>query len=128
MTNFKNQSYLAQPAIAQNFVPQISAKLATGTESASVTFVPITGVIRTTFKITNKGTKGAYLGWGYNTATATASSGTAAASCDYIAAGAILTQDFQASEGPVNTIAAIQGGDTQDNSSTTLEISIGFGQ
>lgn len=117
------QSLLAQQILDQNFCPQLSAKLAVAGTSASVTFTPLTGTIRQTFKITNKGTSGAYIAWGKGTATAVASTGTPAANCDYVAAGAILTQDFQISTGPVDTIAAIQ-----DTGATTLEISIGFGQ
>jgi hypothetical protein len=126
--NQLNQSLLSMQTRMDNFCPQLSAKLTTSGTSASVTFSTITGTIRTTFKITNKGTKGAYLAWGNGSATAVASSGTPAAQCDYIAAGAILTQDFQLASGPVNTIAAIQGADTQDNAATILEISVGFGQ
>lgn len=121
---YTSQSLLAQQILDQNFCPQLSVQLAVSGTSASVTFTPITGTIRQTFKITNKGTHGAYLGWGSGSATAVASTGTPAAQCDYIAAGAILTQDFQiGTGGPVDTIAAIQ-----DTGSTTLEISIGFGQ
>lgn len=124
---FGNKSLLAQQVLDENFCPQLSAKITTSGTSQSVTF-PVTGIIRTTFKITNKGTKGAYIGWGKTTATAVVSSGTPTASCDYIGAGAILTQDFQFSTGVVDTIAAIEGSDTQDNAPTILEISVGFGQ
>lgn len=118
-----NGSLLAVPTTAINFCPQLSASLAVAGTSASVTFTPDTGTQRQTFKITNKGTHGAYLAWGHTTATAVASSGTPAAMCDYVAAGAILTQDFQLSTGIVDTIAAIQDGGT-----TTLEITLGYGQ
>lgn len=119
-----NASLIAQPVTTQNFTPQLSAVLAVAGTSASVTFSPITGTTRQTFKITNKGTKGAYLAWGAGSATAVASTSTPGANCDYIAAGAILTQDFQLASGvPVDTIAAIQDGGV-----TTLEVSIGFGQ
>lgn len=118
-----NQSPLAQQILTQNFCPQLSAVLAVAGTSASITFSPITGTIRQTFKITNKGTHGAYLAWGKGIATAVVSSGTPSAMCDYVAAGAILTQDFQLASGIVDTIAAIQ-----DTGTTTLEISIGFGQ
>jgi hypothetical protein len=123
---YANQSLIAQPIIAQNFIPRLSAKLAVAGTSAFVTFTPLTGTNRTTFKITNKGTSGAYIAWGMasqGTVTAIASSSTPAANCDYVAAGAILTQDFQIVGGIVDTIAAIQ-----DTATTTLEISIGFGQ
>lgn len=130
MASNLNQSLLAQQIIAQNFVAQLSGKIVTSSSSSSFTFAPLTGVNRTTFKLTNKGTKGAYIGWGKGSATAVVSptTGTGSASCDYIGAGAILTQDFQSSAGVVDTIAAIQGSDTQDNATTTIEISIGFGQ
>lgn len=119
-----NQSFLAQSINSQNFCPQQSAKITTGAGSTSVTFPTTTGAIRQTFKITNHGANGAYLGWGRTTATAVASTGTPTANCDYIAAGAILTQDFQITAGgAVDTIAAIQ-----DTASTVLEVSIGFGQ
>ncbi len=127
MTNTPNpwtsQSRLAQNVNMQNFCPQLSAKLTTSGTSTSITFAPLTNAFRTTFKITNKGTAGAYIGWGKGSATAVASSGTPAANCDYVAAGAILTQDFQLSTGVVDTIAAIQ-----DTSSTVLEITYGSGQ
>jgi hypothetical protein len=126
--NQLNQSLLSMQTRMDNFCPQLSAKLTTSGTSASVVFSTVTGTIRTTFKITNKGDKGAYLAWGNGSATAVASSGTPAALCDYIAAGAILTQDFQLASGPVNAIAAIQGSDTQDNGPTILEITLGFGQ
>lgn len=118
-----NQSLISQQMRMDNFCPKLSAKLTTSGTSGSITFSPITGALRTTFKITNHGTNGAYIGWGKTTATAVASSGTPAANCDYVAAGAILTQDFQSANGPVDTIAAIQ-----DTGSTVLEISLGFGQ
>lgn len=131
-TNFDsriNQSYLAQQISIQNFCPQISAKLAVTTASASVTFSPLTGALRSTFQISNSGTTGCYVGWGATTATAVASTGTPAANCTYIAPGAIFTYDFQpsASAGPnsfpVDTLAAICG-----TGSTTLEITYGSGQ
>ena len=112
-----------------NFCPKASCILTPGASSTFVTFPStyITGTGSQTFKITNKGTShGAYIGWGSSavgTVTASASTAVPAANCDYVAAGAILTQDFQASGGIVNTIAAIQDGGTTD-----LEISIGFGQ
>jgi len=125
MTNIPSTggSKLALPIISENFCPQLSAKLAVTGTSASITFTPLTGQQRQTFKITNKGNNGAYLAWGVGSATAVASSGTPAANCDYIAAGAILTQDFSHADGIVDTIAAIQ-----DANSTTLEITLGFGQ
>lgn len=122
-TNNANQSYLAQQTQMQNFCPQLSAKLAVAGTSASITFTPLTGTTRTTFKITNKGTAGAYIAWGKGSATAVASTSTPTVNCDYVAAGAILTQDFQTATGIVDTIAAIQ-----DTGVTTLEISYGSGQ
>lgn len=122
MADNTNQSLLAMPIASQNFCPQYSAKLAVAGTSASITFPILSGTTRTTFKITNKGTTGAYIAWGTTTATAVASSGTPAVNCDYIAAGAIMIQDFQLTTGVVGTIAAIQ-----DTTATTLEISVGFG-
>lgn len=121
---FVNQSLIAQQVSIQNFCPKLSANLAVTGTSAKVTFSPLTGATRTTFKITNKGSNGAYIAWGTGgNATAVASTSTPAAMCDYVGAGSILTQDFQLSTGVVDTIAAIQ-----DSGGTTLEISIGFGQ
>lgn len=125
-----NQSPLASITRQDNFTPQLSGKITTSGTSASFTFSPLTGTNRTTFKITNKGTKGAYVAWGSGSATAIASSssGNGAANADYIGAGAIITQDFQSANGVVDTIAAIQGADSQDNGSTILEITMGYGQ
>ncbi len=126
-----------QPTLLQNFAPRLSAKITTSGTSQSVTFpllskagegafTPPRGSFRSTFKISNKGTAGAYIGWGTAAATALATSGTPAANCDYVAAGAIMVLDFEnASENSqflVDTIAAIE-----DTSATTLEISIGVG-
>lgn len=120
----RNGSMLSMQVKSVNFTPQLSASLAVSGTSNSVTFTPLTGTLSQTFCITNKGQNGAYLGWGHTTATAVASSGTPAAQCHYIAAGAILTLDFELSTGAiVDTIAAIQDGGT-----TTLEISLGNGQ
>lgn len=119
---WQNQSLIAQQVIAENFVPQKSAQIAVSAASSSVTFTGLTGTLHTTFKITNKGTSGAYIAWGVGSATAVVSTSTPAANCDYIPAGAVEVLDFQASTGIVNTIAAIQ-----DAAPTTLEISMGFG-
>lgn len=123
------QSQLSQPFSANNFIAVQSAQLAVTASSSSITFTDVPGSIRITAKITNSGTKGCYLASGHTTATAVVSSSTptptagtgAVATCDYIAAGSILTQDFVAG---TNTFAAICGG----SDSTTLEISIGYGQ
>ena len=128
MASNLNQSFLSQQVRMDNFTPQLSAKITTSGTSSSVTFTPLTGVLNTTFKITNKGTKGAYIGWGVGSATAVASSSTPTANCDYVGAGAIITQNFQSANGVVDTIAAIEGADTQDNGSTILEVTMGFGQ
>ncbi len=144
-TSNQNLSYLAQQVRMDNFTPQLSQKLVTGTTSLYVTFAPLTGSITSTFEITNKGTKGAYLAWasvvgGQSPPVAIASSSngtdilqpaptsTGTSSCAYIAAGVIKTMNFQSPFGPVDSIAAIQGGDSQDSATTTLEISYGFGQ
>jgi len=122
-------SLLSQAYQANNFIAYQSAKLAVATGSASVTFTDIPSANRTTLKITNSGSKGAYLSSGIGSAIAVASSSTpsptsgaaAVANCDFIAAGAILQQDYVAG---TDTIAAICGG----SDTTTLEISIGSGQ
>lgn len=126
-------SYFSQPVTANNFTPCQSAQLgvsnagATGSQSVTFTVVP-GGANRSTFKITNSGTKGCYIAAGAGTATAVVStttpqpsSGTAVSNCDYVAAGAILTQDYPAL---TDTIAAICNG----TDTTALEISIGYGQ
>lgn len=127
------QSQLSVPIQANNFIAYQSAQLsvsnagASGSQSVTFTAVP-DGVNRVTFKITNSGTKGCYIASGKNAATAvtssstpTPTSGTAVSTCDYVAAGSILTQDFV---GGTNTIAAICAG----TDTTVLEISIGSGQ
>ena len=122
---YVNTSLISTRTRMDNFCPKFSAILVVGSSSTSVTFPTLTGMGSQTFKITNKGTHGAYIGWGsaVDVTTASASTAVPAANCDYVGEGAILTQDFQSSTGPVNTIAAIQ-----DGGSTTLEISIGCGQ
>ena len=123
------QSKLSQPFQANNFLAVQSAQLSVTATTGSITFTDLPGTVRVTAKITNTGTKGCYLASGAGSATAVVSSGTptpangtgAVATCDYIAAGAILTQDYVAG---TNTFAAICGG----SDSTTLEISTGFGQ
>lgn len=127
------QSQLSQQVNANNFIAlqsvQLTVSNAGATGSASKTFTNIPGTLRVTMKITNTGTKGAYLAGGRTTATAVASSGTpqptsgdnAVSNCDYIAAGAILQQDYIQG---TDTLAAICAG----TDTTTLEISIGQGQ
>src|SRR5580700_11113007 len=90
------QSYLAEPVIVQNFSPAQSGLLAVGASSASITFSAIVGTLRITAKITNKGNNGAYVATGIGSATAVASSSTPGPNCDYVGAGAILTQDYAA--------------------------------
>lgn len=123
------QSQLTQPVSSNNFIAVQSAQLAVTASTGSITFTDIPGVQRVTLKITNSGTKGCYMASGKGSATAVVSSSTptpangtgAVATCDYIAAGAILTQDYVQG---TNTFAAICGG----ADSTTLELSIGYGQ
>lgn len=123
------QSLLSQPYTANNFIAVQSAKLAVTATTASITFTDLPGTQRITVKITNSGTKGCYLASGAGAATAVVSSSTptptsgtgVVSTCDYVAAGSILTQDFIAG---TNTFAAICGG----SDSTTLEISVGYGQ
>lgn len=129
------RSMLSQPVTPNNFYPVQSAQLTVSnsgaTGSASVTFTVVPGgASRTTFKICNTGQKTAYIATGITSATAVASSGTptpaaaapyTAATCDAIPAGAIITQDYAPG---TNTIAAI----CASTDTTTLEVSIGFGQ
>lgn len=135
MTIPQFQSKLSMPIQPNNFVPMQSVQLtvsnsgASGSQSKTFTILP--GTARVTMKITNAGTKGAYIATGSGTATAVASSGTptpavstsvtTVATCDYIAAGAILTQDYI--EG-TDTIAAI----CPSSDTTVLEVTIGYGQ
>ncbi len=116
-------SRVAPPTAPQNFSPTSFASLTTSGTSADVTFTTITNTQRPTFKITNKGSYGAYIAWGVGAATAVASSSTPADGGDYIAAGTIQVLDLQSEDGPTDTIAAIQ-----DGNSTILEISYGSGQ
>lgn len=144
-TSNQNLPTISQQVRIDNFSPQLSQKLVTGTTSLYITFAPLTGVQTTTVEITNKGTKGAYIAWASviggqapPVAIASSSNGvtvpggpptaTGTSSCHYIAAGVIKTINLQSSFGPVDSIAAVQGSDTQDNGSTTLEISLGYGQ
>lgn len=127
---YKFKSVFAAPVTMQNFCPQLSAKLTVSNSgasgSASVTFTPLTSVGRSTFKITNTGTKTAYIAWGTGSATAVAATATPAVNCDAIAAGTILTQDYinTSVTTTVDTIAAICAG----TDTTTLEITYGSGQ
>lgn len=131
-----SQSLLSVPIQSNNFIAVQSAKIivsnAGSAGSTSLTFTDVPGTVRITAKITNSGTKGVYLASGSSsglpviavasTSTPQPASGTAAvATCDYIAAGAILTQDFVQG---TNTFAAICGG----SDTSTLEISVGYGQ
>lgn len=124
------QSPLSMPVQANNFVAVQSAQRSVGAASQSVTFTALPGTGRLTAKITNSGTKGCYLASGTTSATAVVSSSTPTpaastqnivATCDYIAAGSILTQDYIQG---TDTFAAICAG----SDTTTLEISVGFGQ
>lgn len=126
-------SRLSQAFTANNFIAVQSAQLTVSNSGASgsqqITFTQFLGTKRITAKITNSGTKGCYLASGVGSATAVVSAGTptpavntgAVATCDYIAAGSILTQDYF--EGTDTFAAICNGSDT-----TTLEISIGVGQ
>ncbi len=71
------QSPLSMPVQTNNFVPIQSGKILvsnTGSSgSQSLTFTNIPGTQRITMKITNSGTKGAYLATGAGSATAIAS-------------------------------------------------------
>lgn len=124
-------SALTQPVSANNFVAVQSVKLPVTTTSTPVTFTAIPGTLRVTMKITNSGATGCYISSGASSvatpvAVASTTSPQPAAgtpivsNCDYVAAGSILTQDYIQG---TDTIAAICG-----TGSTTLEISIGYGQ
>ena len=131
ISNPKAQSLLSQPVQANNFIALQSAQLAvTYTSSTPITFTDLAGTQRVTAKITNSGTKGCYLASGVagstvavvSTSTPTPTSGVGVVStCDFIAAGSILTQDYI--QGTTTFAAICAGSDT-----TTLEISIGYGQ
>lgn len=125
------QSLLSQPVQANNFVALQSARLSvTNGSSTPVTFTDLAGTLRITAKITNSGSKGCYLASGVSgsttavisssTPTPTSGSGVVA-TCDYIAAGSILTQDYI--QGTTTFAGICDGSD-----STTLEISVGYGQ
>lgn len=123
------QSSLSQPVTTNNFMPLQSSQLDVTTTSAQVTFTALPGTLRRTLKITNTGTVGCYVATGTGSATAIpsvnqtplpASGNPIVANCDFIAAGAIITQDYQQG---TDTVAAITV-----SSTTTLEITIGVGQ
>lgn len=125
------QSKLSPPITSNNFIAMQSALLSPGTASLSVTFTNIPSTQRVTLKISNTGTKAAYV-CGSNSgavkvavvssATPQPTSGPATVSnCDCIPSGAILTQDYV---GGTDTLSAI----CASGNSTTLEISIGGGQ
>lgn len=123
-------SKLSQPVITNNFTPCQSAQRTVSTSSSSVTFTAVQGAqTRMTYKITNTGTVGCYVSVSNSAAivpavlissTPTPASGTAISTCDYVAAGAIITQDYPPLYDTVSAIVA--------TGSTTLEISIGYGQ
>lgn len=125
------QSLLSAPVQANNFIAIQSAQLAvTYTASTPITFTDLAGTQRITAKITNSGAKGCYLASGVSgsttavvsSSTPTPTAGTGVVStCDYIAPGSILTQDYI--QGTTTFAAITAGTDT-----TTLEISIGYGQ
>ncbi len=123
------QSQLSIPTQANNFTPLQAVRLSATATTSSKTFTIVPGTNRVTIKICNTGTKTAFVATGRSSATAVVSSGTptpavgtpAVANCDCVPAGSILTQDYA---GGTDTIAAICDG----SDSTTLEVSIGFGQ
>lgn len=125
-------SQLSQQMNANNFIALQSSKLSVTASTGHVTFTMSPGTQRVTFKITNTGTKGVYL-CGSNSSNIVAavpsqdgvplpaSGNNVVSNCDYIAAGAILQQDYIQG---TDTISAICAG----TDSSTLEISIGQGQ
>ncbi|MDE2233678.1 MAG: hypothetical protein KGJ90_06275 [Patescibacteria group bacterium] len=125
------KSMLSLPTSANNFMALQSAQLAVSNAgvsgSQSITFANFAAGGRITAKISNSGSKGCYLASGAGSATAVVSTGTpqpasgSVSNCDYISAGSIHSLDYPQG---TDTFAAIcAGADT-----TTLEISIGYGQ
>lgn len=123
------RSQLSVPVQSNNFLAVQSAKLSVTSTNSSITFTDVPGTLRITAQITNSGTKGCFISSGHSSATAVVSSSTptpasgdeVASTCTYVAAGAILTYDFLPG---TNTFAAI----TDNSDTTTLEISVGYGQ
>ena len=126
------RSLFSQPVTANNFTALQSAVLSVSNAGASGSlsksfpdFAVLNG--RITAKITNTGSKGCYLASGGASATAVVATGTpqpvtgSVSNCDYIAAGAILTQDYI--PGTYTFAAICAGTDTTD-----LQISLGNGQ
>lgn len=128
-------SQLSQQINANNFIALQSMKRSVTAVAASATFTLSPGTQRVTFKITNTGTKGVYI-CGSNSLSSggivaavpsqdgvplPASGTNVVSNCDYVAAGAILQQDFVQGTDTISAICA--GADT-----STLEISIGQGQ
>lgn len=117
-----------------NFTPKSSVKLSVTDASASVTFSALTPPFnsnrRQTFCVYNGGASDAFISGGYNAATAAVSTTTPAANCHCIGAGTVQVIDLLYLSDPsnpdlvTNTIAAI----CATGESTTLEISIGYGQ
>ena len=125
-------SALSSPITANNFVPMQSASMAVGTANASsVTFTNIPSSQRVTYKLSNVGTKAAFISATRSTNPVAAIVATSSpqptstllsiSTCDCLPAGAILTQDYP---GGTDMISAICGG----TDTTTLQISIGGGQ
>jgi len=119
---------MAQPVNYKNFMAYQSAKLSVENSSDSVTFTVPATAQNVTAKISNTGTVGCYLA-SSTTSSATAilsvdetanpTTGEAVSNCDYIAPGTIQVLDFPPG---TTTFAAITA-----SSTTTLEISVGFG-
>lgn len=123
-------SMLSQPVMSNNFIAMQSALLSPGTASVSVTFTNIPSAGRVTYKVSNTGTKTAYIAGSNssNVIAAVVSTSTAQPTstlistsiCDCIPSGAVEVLDFI---GGVDTLSAI----CATGNSTTLEISIGAG-
>lgn len=126
----KLQSALSLQTQANNFIAVQSAFLSVSNSSSNIVFTCPIGTLRTTAKITNSGNNGCYLASGTNSTTVAIVSSSSpqpttgtniVSNCDYVAAGAILTQDYL--QGTLAFAAVCTGSNT-----TTLEISTGFGQ
>lgn len=124
------QSKLSMPVMANNFIAMQSASISPGTGNLSVTFTNIPSTQRVTYKISNTGSKTAYV-CGSNSSSPIAaivatstpqptSTLISTSTCDCIPSGAVEVLDYI---GGVDTISAI----CKTSESTTLEISIGGG-
>lgn len=121
------RSLLSQYFTPNNFIALQSAKLAVTDVSGSISFSDFATSGRITLVITNTGTNGCYLSSGTSSATAVTSTTSplpstgSVSTCHYLAPGSVQTLDFVSG---TYTFAAI----CASGLTTTLEISIGYGQ